>query len=319
MPCRRPQGSRGTRLEVLRRELPADRNFAAIMEAASITEAASRLRLSQPAVSKSLRSLEEELGLRLFVRAARGLLATDEARELYAEASRVIMGFTHLDAFAHNLQQLRHARIVVSAMTALCLKWLPEVTAEFVRRYPEVSLEFQSRTSPETVRLVGQGEVDIGISQARSDHLSVRRRKVFDLAAVCVVPAAHPLAQKSTLNAQDFRAGSFRCPPETSIGDFSRLMLGAQGVSIRSTIEVAPGVMLCTMVDAGCGIGIVDIETAHAQSWRNVVFRRIEPTITVPIYAMQNIHKPQSLAVRRFIGHIMRRAPRRWSDERGPG
>lgn len=294
--------------------------FAAIMEAASITEAASRLRLSQPAVSKSLRSLEEELGLRLFVRAARGLQATNEARELYAEASRVIMGFTHLDAFAHNLQQLRHARIVVSAMTALCLKWLPEVTAEFVRRYPEVSLEFQSRTSPETVRLVGQGEVDIGISQARSDDLSVRRRKVFDLAAVCVVPAAHPLAQKPTLNAQDFRGQAII---SLSAGDeYRRLfesMLDAQGVSIRSTIEVAPGVMLCTMVDAGCGIGIVDIETAHAQSWRNVVFRRIEPTITVPIYAMQNIHKPQSLAVRRFIGHIMRRAPRRWSDERGPG
>lgn len=294
--------------------------FAAIMEAASITEAASRLRLSQPAVSKSLRSLEEELGLRLFVRAARGLQATNEARELYAEASRVIMGFTHLDAFAHNLQQLRHARIVVSAMTALCLKWLPEVTAEFVRRYPEVSLEFQSRTSPETVRLVGQGEVDIGISQARSDDLSVRRRKVFDLAAVCVVPAAHPLAQKPTLNAQDFRGQAII---SLSAGDeYRRLfesMLDAQGVSIRSTIEVTPGVMLCTMVDAGCGIGIVDIETAHAQSWRNVVFRRIEPTITVPIYAMQNIHKPQSLAVRRFIGHIMRRAPRRWSDERGPG
>jgi DNA-binding transcriptional LysR family regulator len=293
--------------------------FAAIMEAASITEAACRLRLSQPAVSKSLRSLEEELGLRLFVRAARGLQATDEARELYAEASRVIMGFTHLDAFAHNLQQLRHARIVISAMTALCLKWLPQVVAEFVRQYPEISLELQSRTSPETVRLIGQGEVDIGISQARLDDMSVRRRKVFGLATICAVPSGHPLSQKPILRAQDFQGQTII---SLSAGDECRrlfeAMLAAQRVTFRSTTEVALGATLCAMVDAGCGIGIVDVETARAQTWRNVVFRRIEPAITVSIYAMQNIHKPQSLAVRRFIGHILRRAPRRWGDERAP-
>lgn len=294
--------------------------FSAIMECASITEAAVRLSLSQPAVSKSLKALEDELALRLFVRTTKGLRATDEARELYAEASRVVMGFTHLGAFAQNLRQLRHARIVVSAMTALCLKWLPEATAGFVRLYPEVSLEFQSRSSPDTVRLVGQGEVDIGISQARSDDLSVRRRKIFDLATVCAVPAGHALAEKPVLDVHDMQGQPVIL---LSAGDECRrrfeATLGAQGVSIRSTMEVALGAMLCAMVDAGCGIGIVDVETARAQSWRNTVFRRLAPAIRVPIYAMQNIHKPQSLAERRFIEHLVRCAPLPWSGGEAPG
>jgi len=289
--------------------------FAAIMECASITEAAVRLHLSQPAVSKSLKILEDELGLRLFLRTTRGLRATDEARELYAEASRVIMGFGHLRTFAHNLQNLRHARIIVSAMPALSLKWLPEVSAEFVRLYPDVALEFHSRSSPETVRLVAQGEVDVGISQARSDDLSVHRQRIFDLATVCALPVGHTLAHKPVLRAQDMQG---QAVISLSAGDECRRLFEATlvsgGVRIRSRIEVALGAMVCAMVDAGCGIGLVDVETARAKPWGNIAFRPFEPSIKVPIYAMRNVGKAPSLAVRRFIEHAARRVPRPWNE-----
>lgn len=294
--------------------------FAAIMECASITEAAVRLRLSQPAVSKSLKTLEGELGLRLFMRTTRGLHATDEARELYAEASRIIMGFTHLGAFARNLLALRHARLVVSAIPALSLRWLPEVSAEFLRLHPEVAVEFQSRSSPDTVRLVAQGEVDIGIAQIRAGDLSVRRQKVFDLATVCALPAGHPLTGKESLRPADLGGQTL---VSLSAGDEIRRMLDAmlvsQGIATRSRIEVALGAMLCTLVEAGCGIGVVDTETARAQARRGIVFRRMEPAIRVPIYAMQSIHKPPSLAVRRYLEHIMRRVPQAWNEQQAEG
>lgn len=293
--------------------------FAAIMECASITEAAMRLHLSQPAVSKSLKALEDELGLRLFQRTTRGLHATDEAREFYAEASRVLMGFGHLGAFARTLRDLGHARIVVSTMVALSLKWLPEVTSEFVRLFPDVAFEFQFRSSTETVRLVAQGEVDVGIAQARSNDLSVQRQRVFDLSAVCALPAGHPLALRSSLHARDLQGQTIISLAEGD--EFRRLFeatLAAHGVGVRSRIEVALGVMLCALVEAGGGIGIVDVETARAVNGPGIAFRRLEPAVRVPIYALRNVHKPQGLAVQRFIEHLLRRAPRPWSDGPAP-
>lgn len=285
--------------------------FATIMECASITEAANRLHLSQPAVSKSLKLLEDELGLSLFQRTPGGLLATDEARELYAEASRVLMGFTHLRGFAHNLQRLEHARLVISSMPALSVNWLPEVSSGFIETYPEVSLVFYSRGSAETVKLVAQGEIDIGISQCLSDDVSVRRHKLFDLVAVCAVPRTHPLAEREIIRPEDLNQQALILPYAKD--EYRRILeatLLNHGVNVRSRLEVSLGTMMCSMVDAGCGIGIVAAEAARNREWPNLVFRRFEPEIRTPIYVMHNTHKPLSLVMQRFFEHIMRRAPR---------
>ena len=88
--------------------------FKAIMDCGSITEAAAMLRISQPAVSKALKLLEGELGLRLFTRTTKGIAATEEARALYAEVERTYFGMQNLARFAANLRDRKQGRIVVT-------------------------------------------------------------------------------------------------------------------------------------------------------------------------------------------------------------
>ena len=93
--------------------------FKAIMDSGSITEAANILHISQPAVSKALKLLEAELGLRLFARTTKGIAATEEARLLYTEVERTYFGMQNLSRFAASLGDRKQGRIVVSTIPAL--------------------------------------------------------------------------------------------------------------------------------------------------------------------------------------------------------
>lgn len=281
--------------------------FVAVLETGSVTEAATRLGLSQPAVSKSLKMLENSLKLQLFLRSPKGLVATDEARSLYLEAGRLTNSFAHLWDFARNLPKMHHARLEVSCIPALAISWLPAAIAGFIAQYPEVTLSFVSRSSPQTVQLVAQGEIDIGISQARAEDVMVEKRRLFDLRAACVLPRGHALCQKDVLTLGDLNGERI-----VSLGKADEMRktfeaaMHRQGHTFQTKIDVALGAMLCRMVEAGAGIGIVDSESAKTHGSPRVVTRPLEPRIAIPIYLLQNTSRPLSLVARKFVDHVCR-------------
>jgi Transcriptional regulator len=154
--------------------------FVAVIECGSVTAAAEKLNLSQPAVSKSLKLLETELGIRLFLRGIKGLQATDEGRSLYLEASRMTDNYAHLEGFARNLPQMEHARLEISCMPALSIFWLPQATAKFIHSYPDATLAFRSRSSPETVQLVARGSLTLA-SRRRLPRMQASKRSNFSI------------------------------------------------------------------------------------------------------------------------------------------
>lgn len=287
--------------------------FAAIMERASVTEAARHLGLSQPAVSKSLKALEDQLGLRLFNRTTRGLSATDEARELHAESRRVLQGFAHLGTFAKNLHRLEHARLVVGVMPALSTSWLARVVASFSQAYPEVSLVLRAPGSANIVKQVAQGELDVGVGQVQADDSAVVKRKLGDLQLVCVVRRGHRLAGNDVVGPADLEGE----PVVFLSGEdqFRRMYDGkllTKGFNLQSRIEASLSTMVCALVEAGRGIGFVDSETASAGRWPEIVAIPLKPLVRTPIYIVQNSRNPQNLVARRFCEHVMSVRPRQF-------
>ncbi|MDO6585704.1 LysR family transcriptional regulator [Salipiger sp. 1_MG-2023] len=280
--------------------------FVTTLEAGSVTAAAQRLSLSQPAVSKSLKMLEAELGVRLFKRGAKGLNPTDEGRSFYLEAARMTESFGHLESFAQGLARLEHARLEISCIPALSTGWLPGAIRDFLYEYSDLSLSFRSVSSPETVQRVARGELDIGISQARSEDLSVDKTVLFDLHAVCVLPTRHRLCREKQIRLDQLSSERLL---SLSAGDeirrkFEASMLMA-GLPLRSQIEVAIGAMLCRMVADGHGIGVVDEESAKLFDRADVVVRPLAEPLSVPIYLLQNPIKPQTLIARKFVEHLL--------------
>jgi DNA-binding transcriptional LysR family regulator len=289
--------------------------FSAIMERASVTEAAHHLGLSQPAVSKSLKALEDELGLRLFNRTTRGLHATDEARELHAEASRLLQGFEHLGSFAKNLHRLEHARLVIGVMAALSTAWLSRVVASFSEAYPEVSVVLHAMGSAEIVKRVAQGEIDVGVGQVSAENPAIMKRKLGDLQLACVVPLGHRLAGSKVIGPEDLENEPIVLL--SAQDEFRRMLDGkllSKGINIHSRIEATQSNMICFLVEEGRRIGIVDSETASLEKWPSTITIPFRPVIKTPIYIIQNNRSPHNLAMKRFGEHVMKLKPRMFPE-----
>lgn len=279
--------------------------FKAIMDSGSITEAANILHISQPAVSKALKLLEAELGLRLFDRTTKGIAATEEARLLYTEVERTYFGMQNLARFAASLGDRRQGRIVVSTIPALGIAWLPAMVSRFSAAHPDVTISLHSSNSVDVARLVGSGEIDLGIAQLRSEEYNLSRRKIFDLEGVIALPAGHRLAQRPCIEAPDLDG-------ETIIGlglddEFRRKLTQAlEGADQqpRTIIDASLGLTVCTLVEAGCGVGIVDSEAARICQGRSLVFRSFSPVIRVPIFLFRQRGRPTGKLVEAFSAHL---------------
>ena len=279
--------------------------FKAIMDSGSITEAAGILRISQPAVSKALKQLEAELGLRLFSRTTKGIAATEEARLLYTEVERTYFGMQNLARFAEGLRDRKQGRIVVSTIPALGFAWMPAMVARFSEKHPDVTISLNSSNSADAARLVGAGEIDLGVAQLRSEEYNLSRRKLFELEGVVAMPTGHRLADKHEIHPEDLADESIvALGPEDEFRRRLTQALDGAGLRYRTVIDASLGVTVCALVAAGCGLGIVDSEAARARNGQGIVFRSFRPAIRVPIFLFRQRGRPTSKLVEAFIASL---------------
>lgn len=299
--------------------------FVAVLECGSLTEAAAQLGLSQPAVSKSLKNLEESLDVQLFHRQNRSIEATTEGRALYLESKRMLESFSNLGSFARNLPRMAHLRLKICCMPAVGLCWLPEAVRAFLVLHPEASFGIEVRSSIETVQRVAAGEVDIGISQMRPEDTSARRVHLLENRLVAAVPHGHPLAEKPILSLEDLHGRDMMTA--TRFGELGRrfeIEMDLRGYDFSSRVEASTGMTLMRMVGPGTEIGLIDNLSARMHSGDLSVLRPIEPKVAIPIYLLEHVGRPRGLLAQLFIDHLLEFArdhdgtdgnPRYGSDE----
>lgn len=279
--------------------------FKAIMECGSITVAATTLFVSQPAVSKSLRALELELGFKLFIRTPNGLTPTGEARSLYSEVKRAYAGLAAINRFAQDLKAMKHRRLVVSSVPSLSRRWLPIVASKFMADYPDASLSLNSWSSPQTAQIISEGHANLGIAQSRIEDPGVTRTLISAIEAVCILPRGHPMEGESVITPDHLRGQRFiSLAPQDVIRLQLERLLEESGVEISRNLEVAMGMTLCRIVDQGFGIGIADSETVSNLHIPNTVIRPFCPRIEIPVFLMRAARKPMSIIEAKFIEYI---------------
>ncbi|HLX36180.1 MAG TPA: LysR family transcriptional regulator, partial [Candidatus Binataceae bacterium] len=132
------------------------------VESGSFSAAADRLRRSQPAVSVSLRELENETGVRLIERRRSGVLLTSEGREFLPQVKQAL---SLLDAAKHRMAESKDSRLgrlVIATTDTLATYRLPSVIGAFKRRFPSINLLIHSKQSRAAAQMVAEGEADLG-------------------------------------------------------------------------------------------------------------------------------------------------------------
>lgn len=176
----------------------------AIATDGTLTAAARRLHLSQPALSQRLTGLESRLGVALFTREGRRLVPTRAGRRMIT-ASGVVLG--ELRAAERDLADLRHGRDAVIRLASQCTtnyRWLPPVVQSYAEAWPGVELRIEPAADDDVIGALLADKVDLAIAVKADRRLDgVATRPLFTDEFVAVVPTDHPWAGRPHLSDGD--------------------------------------------------------------------------------------------------------------------
>jgi DNA-binding transcriptional LysR family regulator len=152
------------------------RCFCAAFELGSFTAAAERLRVSQPAVAEQIRKLEQALGTDLFVRAGRGVVATEAGRAFAEHATRSLSAVEDAADSVSQLTELQTGTVAVGIFGGPSAWRLDELVLAFLVRHPNVSLRLVGHNSSVIADRVRRGELEAGllVLPIDDDKLDVR-------------------------------------------------------------------------------------------------------------------------------------------------
>lgn len=227
----------------------------------NITAAAEALFTSQPGVSKQIRLLEDELGVRIFRRHGKQLVELTPAGERILEyAERILREVDSIRNIANEFRHQDRGELAIATTHTQARYALPPVIQAFRERYPKVSLQLQQGSPPHIARLAAAGEVDFAIATEALEHFEdLVMLPCYHWNRSVLVPPGHPLTRlRRPLTVPDLAAH----PIVTYTFGFtgrSRLdqAFAAHGVKPNVVLTAVDADVIKTYVRLGLGIGIV--------------------------------------------------------------
>lgn len=170
--------------------------FQAIIGQPSLKEAAEKLGVTPSAVSQSLKKLETELGVQLFLREHKKLILTSQGKSLQEKLKPLLSNLEEVlsDLIDQNQENDPAGTMILGAPYELGSTYLVQAFAEFQKKYPKVRAQFKFASPTTLLELVSNGEIDFAIS-ADGIHFknlsqSFSHKKLFDEELIVICPAA---------------------------------------------------------------------------------------------------------------------------------
>ncbi len=160
------------------------RIFSVVASVGNITKASNELMVSQPAISKSIKKLEEQLGGQLFVRTKRGVVLTEEGKEFYKYIKLAIDGITSAENKFTDLMSLEEGIIKIGISTTLTKMFLLPILEKFNKLYPKIIIRIFTYKASDLIPMLRNGVIDLVILNMSkcqdNDILYVKCKEVHD-------------------------------------------------------------------------------------------------------------------------------------------
>ncbi|MEO3430555.1 LysR substrate-binding domain-containing protein [Pelagibius sp. CAU 1746] len=277
--------------------------FRAVMIAGSVTHAAERLNVSQPAISRLIAELERSTDLTLFVRRRGGRLQpTAEAETFFREVEHSFTGLEKLRQSARDIRNFGSGYIRIACLPALAMGFIPKVIKRFRADYPKVSVSLQTRSSSTVRHWVGAQRIDFGLASPGPEAPGARSELFARVPGVCVMPEGHALARKAVIRPEDLEDLPFI---SLALEDRTRVLIDQlfeeAGVKRQSFIDTQYAATICGLVLEGAGISIISRFTARDFEDRGIVARPFSPSIHIDYNLYVPQHRPLSQIATSFI------------------
>lgn len=280
-------------------ELDQLRHVLKLAELGNFTRAAEAVGLSQPAFSRSIARLEEELGQPIFERQTKQVSLTDAGQGLHSKARQIL---ALVDDAAAEFADGDAGRLRIAAIPTIAPFLLPKLLKEFGRQCPGATVTVQEDTTERLLKLLSDGEVDVAILARPIEAKYLELEDLFEEELLLVMAADHPLHEKKQIRITDIESLPFVLLGETHCLTGNVLSFCQQKsfhpVSVERTSQLAT---VQELVSLNHGVSLVPamaakLDTSHRRVYRSLAGQKP----TRKIVMVSNPYRFQSKIGRQF-------------------
>lgn len=225
----------------------------------SVTGAASRLSISQPAVSQSLKQLENSIGVRLFQRASRGVKLTAEGELLYSYVEKGYEQFRLGVEKVKQMQDLELGEVHIGASDMTLRFFLLPYLEKFHEEYPDIKVVVSNGPTPETLSLLREGKIDFGVVSTPFEEVEgVNSVPVKEIEDVFVAGRRFIAYKNRMLDFQELeKLPLIFLEGNTSTRSYMDKYLEGNGVALQPEFELSTSDMIVQFALRNLGVGCV--------------------------------------------------------------
>ncbi len=291
-------------------ELDQLRYFLQVAARGNFTRAAEDLRISQPALSRSIQKLEEELGQPVLERKTRAVSLTDAGLLLKERAQQVLAILD--DTKAEITDDGESGRVRVGAIPTIAPFFLPEILRRFSAAFPKATVIVHENTTELLLKCCTQGEIDLAIIALPVPAKYLDVEELFEEELLLVLPLGHPLADKPRISLRDVEPYPFVLLDEAhclsdNIVTFCR-QRSFQPVAVERTSQL---VMVQELVSLSHGVSMIPaMARERDESGRRVYRSLVNPKPKRTVAVVWNPYRFQSRLLIAFRDQLHRHQER---------
>lgn len=278
--------------------------FNALFEAGSVSRAAKRLNLTQPAVSVALSNLEEELGFRLFHRAKGFFEPTGEAMLLQDEFEQGLLAFSRIKQRADAILSGATGGVSVATNGAMAINFLPRTIAGFQRKHPGIHVEMRVHSSRRIATWVSDHQIDIGLIDTPVPVADLNA-ELFAMECVCIMREDDPLSAHDVIEPKTLSGRSVIAITGDHYVDrqLDQLLSSSNTVVTRDLSSYYFAIARNMVAESG-NIAIIDPINGKIDLSDGVAWRPFKPRIDHELAVITSSSQPLGQTVRDFYDQI---------------
>jgi DNA-binding transcriptional LysR family regulator len=276
--------------------------FLAVLSAGSITAAARLLDRSQPAVSRLIQELENDIGFELLHRNGPRITPTERGIRFHAEAERLVTGIGRLHERAAAIASEDALPIEIVAIPAFAAGFVPMALSRIPQHALPARLHLRSAPAESAVQSVLARTADICVASLPADQPGLEIHTLAQAPCVAAVATSDPLARKEVVSIADLAerllitmANPFRLRRRVDQA------LAAHGVKASKVIDTNAAIVALQMTACGAGVAIIEPATAYGVSLNGVEIRPLDVDIPFLWGVFSAVSRPLPETARTFV------------------
>jgi len=281
------------------------KDFVAVANARSFSQAAVQSRVAQPSLSKAIQRLEAELGEKLFIRLKRRTVLTPAGEIAFKRAMRILSEVEELKRELGDTRGLRRGAVNIGILPTIAPYFLPHVVSRFVEACPGLEIVVHEDMTVNLLRMIDVCELDLGIMSLPISSDGFEKEALFTEELLLAVPSKHPLAVKEKVSVSDLITERFILMKEGHcLGDQILSFCTQNDLRLQIVLRSSQIETIQSLVMAGLGMSLVPA-MAKISGKTPLVYRTLEkPKPSRTNVVVWRKGREHSRAAAEFLKHL---------------